>query len=98
LRDPVPQAGHAAAGRQRRPLGKSPPFIFPVEKTGFGRTPRVKGDSPMMRLIAAAVLTACAAGCSTKPCVDGERTTAGFYSMSTRTSYDPCKQKCCEPG
>lgn len=51
----------------------------------------------MKRLIAAAVLIACAAGCSTKPCVDGERTTAGFYSMSTRTSYDPCKQKCCEP-
>jgi len=51
----------------------------------------------MKRLIAA-VLLVCVAGCSTKPCVDGERTTSsGFYSMSTRTSYDPCKQKCCEP-
>lgn len=52
----------------------------------------------MKRLIATALLVAAAVGCSTKPCVDGERTTAGFYSMSVRTSYDPCKQKCCEPG
>ena len=53
----------------------------------------------MKRLIAAAVLLVCAAGCSTKPCVDGERTTGSyFYAMSTRTSYDPCKQKCCDPG
>ena len=51
----------------------------------------------MKRLIAAALLMVAAVGCSTKPCVDGERTTAGFYSMSTRTSYDPCKQKCCDP-
>ncbi|MBI3858336.1 MAG: hypothetical protein HY293_21850 [Planctomycetes bacterium] len=53
----------------------------------------------MKRLIAAAVLAACAAGCSAKPCVDGERTSnSGFYGYgSTRTSYDPCKQKCCAP-
>jgi hypothetical protein len=52
----------------------------------------------MERLIAVALL-ACAAGCSTKPCVDGERdSTSGFYRFgSTTTSYDPCKQKCCGP-
>jgi len=52
----------------------------------------------MKRLIAAAFLIACAVGCSTKPCVDGERTTMGYFSTTTTTSYDPCKQKCCEPG
>ena len=52
----------------------------------------------MKRLMTVALLVAAAAGCSTKPCVDGERTTTGFYTMSVRTSYDPCKQKCCEPG
>ena len=54
----------------------------------------------MKRLIAAALLMVAAAGCSTKPCVDGERTSGtAFYGYgSSRTTYDPCKQKCCSPG
>ncbi|RPH47244.1 MAG: hypothetical protein EHM91_06195 [Planctomycetota bacterium] len=53
----------------------------------------------MKRLIASALILV-AAGCSSKPCVDGERTTSsGMYGFGgTRTSYDPCKQKCCERG
>ena len=52
----------------------------------------------MKRLIAAALILA-AVGCSSKPCVDGERTSqSGYFAFSaTRTSYDPCKQKCCSP-
>ena len=48
-----------------------------------------------MKRLLAAFLLVCAIGCSTKPCVDGERTTFGYGS--TRTAYDPCKQKCCAP-
>ena len=50
----------------------------------------------MKRVLAALVLV-CAAGCSSKPCVDGERTSNGWgYGFgSTRSAYDPCPQKCC---
>lgn len=53
----------------------------------------------MKRLMTVALLVAVAVGCSTKPCVDGERTSSSSYwgSGTTRTSYDPCKQKCCSP-
>jgi hypothetical protein len=45
------------------------------------------------------ILLMVAAGCGSKPCVDGERTSAGYfgYGGATRTSYDPCKQRCGEP-
>ena len=53
----------------------------------------------MKRLIAAALVLVVALGCSSKPCVDGERTSqSGYFTFgTTRTSYDPCKQKCCSP-
>jgi len=53
----------------------------------------------MKRLIAVA-LVLFAAGCSSRPCVDGERvSTSGYYGFgSTRSGYDPCPQKCCAPG
>lgn len=53
-----------------------------------------------MKTIAAMILLVAVLGCSTKPCVDGEKTAhSGYWGFggSTRTSYDPCKQKCCEP-
>lgn len=52
-----------------------------------------------MGRIAALVLALALVGCSHRPCVDGERTTSsGYWGISTRTAYDPCPQKCCEPG
>jgi len=48
-----------------------------------------------MKLTALLVLVLCAAGCSQRPCVDGERTSGYFGSV--RTGYDPCPQKCCSP-
>lgn len=51
----------------------------------------------MKRLFAAALI-AFAAGCSSKPCVDGEKVSQAWYGAgSTRMSYDPCPQKCCAP-
>ncbi len=37
------------------------------------------------------------AGCSSKPCVDGEKVSSGWGYGATRSSYDPCPQKCCKP-
>lgn len=53
-----------------------------------------------MKATAAILVLVAFVGCSTKPCVDGERTTHSAFGWggSTRTSYDPCKQKCCDPG
>ena len=53
-----------------------------------------------MKAIAAILLLFATAGCGTKPCVDGERTSSGGYFGwgSSRTAYDPCPQKCCAPG
>jgi len=51
-----------------------------------------------MRMITVLALAQALAGCSTKPCVDGERTSSGgYFSYSTRVAYDPCPQKCCDP-
>jgi hypothetical protein len=51
-----------------------------------------------MRLPTAAVLALALAGCSSKPCVDGQRTSSGYFSGSARVAYDPCPQKCCDAG
>ena len=53
----------------------------------------------MKRWIAAVLLIA-VVGCSSKPCVDGERVSAGgaWGFGSTRTTYDPCSQKCAAAG
>jgi hypothetical protein len=52
-----------------------------------------------MKRFLVALLLAAAAGCTSKPCVDGEKvSTTGWYGIgSTRSSYDPCPQKCCAP-
>jgi hypothetical protein len=51
-----------------------------------------------MRLITILALTLAFAGCSHKPCVDGQRTSSfGYWGSSSRIAYDPCPQKCCEP-
>lgn len=51
-----------------------------------------------MKTMIAAALGLALAGCSTKPCVDGQRTSSAWYGGSTRVAYDPCPQKCCDPG
>ena len=51
-----------------------------------------------MRMITVLALGQAIAGCSARPCVDGERTSSGgYWSYSTRVAYDPCPQKCCNP-
>jgi len=47
-----------------------------------------------------ALLIVGVAGCSSRPCVDGERTSsAGYWGFgSVRSGYDPCPQKCCGQG
>jgi len=51
-----------------------------------------------MKLWIAALLALTTAGCSSKPCVDGEKVSSGYYGIGgTRMHYDPCPQKCCAP-
>ncbi len=50
----------------------------------------------MKRLMAVLLLVG-VAGCSRKPCVDGEKVGSGWGYGSTRSSDDPCPQKCCSP-
>ncbi|MBV8878523.1 MAG: hypothetical protein JO332_01035 [Planctomycetaceae bacterium] len=50
-----------------------------------------------MRTLGTFLLGLALAGCSTRPCVDGQRTSSGYFGGSTRVAYDPCPQKCCAP-
>jgi hypothetical protein len=50
-----------------------------------------------MKLTAVLTLLLLGTACSTRPCVDGEKMSSGYFG-SVRSGYDPCPQKCCSPG
>lgn len=52
-----------------------------------------------MKTSLALILMIAMLGCSTRPCVDGERSSgAGAWGFgAVETSYRPCKQRCCAP-
>ena len=50
-----------------------------------------------MKSLTAVLLPAGVAGCSSKPCVDGEKVSSGWGYGSAGSSYDPCPQKCSSP-